>query len=99
MLKTFTFCKLKRRFLLLHFANSKAYSAYFLLVSAARCDDKIGGMKIVPMKDKKHFGIAELNFTDLRTIKDACDFYGRQGSEAAQKLAEELDQQMQEISI
>ncbi len=56
-------------------------------------------MKIVQLKDSKKFALAGISFTELKTIKDACDLYARQGSRPAEKLAREIEQQMEEVSI
>ena len=51
------------------------------------------------MKQENMFAIAGLPFSALKTIKDACKLYGTQGSTLAQKIAEELEQRMNEVEI
>ena len=56
-------------------------------------------MKLKPMKDPKKFAIYDLGFTDLKTVKDALEHYGEQGSTVAAKLAAELIKFMEDVAI
>lgn len=56
-------------------------------------------MQIVKMKQENMFAVAGLSFSALKTIKDACKLYGTQGSALAKKIAEELEQRMNEVEI
>ncbi|MDH5654763.1 MAG: hypothetical protein OEZ34_02570 [Spirochaetia bacterium] len=56
-------------------------------------------MKIVKLKQKNQFGLAPLSFSEIKTIKDACKEYGKQGSSAAKEIAEKIEKSMGEISI
>lgn len=51
------------------------------------------------MKDGKNFGLANLSFTDLKTIKDACELFASQGSSHAQKILAELEKEMENVTI
>lgn len=51
------------------------------------------------MKDGKNFGLADLSFADLKTIKDACEIFGKQGSAAGKKIHELLEKQMEQVEI
>ena len=56
-------------------------------------------MQIVKMKQDNMFAIAGLSFSALKTIKDACNLYGLQGSALAKQIAAELEQRMNEVEI
>ena len=56
-------------------------------------------MQIVPMKDNKQFAMAGLSFTDLKTIRDACALFGKQGSTAANELHQKIVSQMDNLTI
>lgn len=56
-------------------------------------------MKIVKMKDGKNFGLANLSFTDLKTIKDACELFAGQGSAQAKKVFEEIEKEMENVMV
>lgn len=56
-------------------------------------------MKLLKQKEENRFALANLNFTDIKTIKDACKFYGSQGSKAALELAAALETEMDQVEI
>jgi hypothetical protein len=56
-------------------------------------------MKIVKMKDGKNFGLANLSFTDLKTIKDACELFASQGSAHAKKLLASIEKEMENVTV
>ena len=56
-------------------------------------------MKIVKLKQKNQYGLAPLSFSELKAIKDACREYGKQGSSAAEMIAEKIEKAMSEISV
>lgn len=51
------------------------------------------------MKDGKSFGIADLNFKDLKVIKDACALYGTQGSKHGKEISDQISKAMEKIEI
>lgn len=57
------------------------------------------GMQLAKMKEDNAFALLKLTFADLRTIKDACRLYGKQGSAQGTRLAEQIDEQMEQIAI
>jgi len=56
-------------------------------------------MQITPMEDSKTFVMTELSFADLKTIRDACAIFGKQGSLPAKELHQKISSLMDEISI
>ncbi|MDH5680257.1 MAG: hypothetical protein OEZ36_01620 [Spirochaetota bacterium] len=56
-------------------------------------------MQIVPMKDKKQFAMAGLSFADLKTIRDACALFGKQGSTTAKELHEKIVGLMDNLTV
>ena len=56
-------------------------------------------MKIVKLKNENQFALAPLSFSELKTVKDACREYAKQGSSAAKKIAEQMEKQMNEIEV
>ena len=50
------------------------------------------------MKENE-FAIAALDFTELKTIKDACKIYAKQGSIKAQEIADHIERAMENITI
>ena len=56
-------------------------------------------MKLMKLKEKNQFGIAYLSFGDVKTIRDACKKYAEQGSAAAKKLAEELEEELNNVEV
>lgn len=56
-------------------------------------------MKIVKMKQDKMFALAGLSFSEIKVIKDACEFFAQQGSNHAAKLAQQIDEEMGNMTI
>ena len=56
-------------------------------------------MKLVKQNADNRYAVANLTFTDLKTIKDACKAFAAQGSKAAAKVAEELESEMDNVEI
>lgn len=56
-------------------------------------------MKLVKMKEANQFALARLNFSAIKTIRDACELFGKQGSAQAAKIAAELEKQLGEIEV
>ena len=56
-------------------------------------------MRIVKLKEQNQFAITGMSFTELKTIKDACKFYGDQGSNVGKQLAQKLEHQMNEVTL
>ncbi|MCB1172412.1 MAG: hypothetical protein KDK39_02550 [Leptospiraceae bacterium] len=51
------------------------------------------------MNPDNEFAIANLNFSELKTIKEACKLYARQGSQTAAQIADHIERAMENITI
>ena len=56
-------------------------------------------MKIVKMKDGKSFGLANVSFADLKTIKEACKLFAAQGSAQAKKVYDAIEKEMENVAV
>lgn len=56
-------------------------------------------MKMIKMDQPNQFGLVDLSFLELKTIKDACLEYAKQGSSAALTLAKKINQEMNQMTI
>lgn len=56
-------------------------------------------MKLLKQKADNRFAVANLTFADLKTIRDACKAFAAQGSQAAAKVAKELEAEMDNVEI
>lgn len=48
-------------------------------------------MKIEVQTQSKTFSMTEMNFSDLKTIRDACKLFSKNGSTAAAKILEDIE--------
>ncbi|MCG9875531.1 MAG: hypothetical protein MH321_12180 [Leptospiraceae bacterium] len=48
-------------------------------------------MKITIQADSKTFSFTEMNFSDIKTIRDACKLYSKNGSSQSNKILEEIE--------
>lgn len=51
------------------------------------------------MKTENMFALLGLNFTAIKTIKDACKLFGQQGSSHAAIIAAEMEKLMENVEI
>lgn len=55
-------------------------------------------MKLSKQEDNS-FNLEGLSFTQLKTIKDACKTYAKQGSKASGDIASEIEDMMDNITV
>lgn len=56
-------------------------------------------MKIEIQTEEKTFSFTEMNFSDLKTIRDACKIYAKSGSNSADKILEQIEEVIQNAVI
>ncbi len=56
-------------------------------------------MNINVQADTKTFSITEMNFSDVKTIRDACKLYAKNGSASASKLLEQIEKALENAVI
>ncbi|WCL50457.1 hypothetical protein [Leptospira sp. GIMC2001] len=56
-------------------------------------------MKIEIQQEAKTFSITEMNFTDIKTIRDACKLFAKNGSAQATKILEEIEKVLENAVI
>ncbi|MCZ8157997.1 MAG: hypothetical protein O9264_17885 [Leptospira sp.] len=56
-------------------------------------------MNINVQADTKTFSITEMNFSDIKTIRDACKLYAKNGSASAGKLLEQIEKALENAVI
>ena len=56
-------------------------------------------MKLIKLKEENKFGLAYLSFGDLKTIRDSCKKYAEQVSAPAKKLAQEIEEEMNNVEV
>jgi hypothetical protein len=49
--------------------------------------------------ETKTFSLSEMNFSEIKTIRDACKLYAKNGAAAAGKIAEQIEKALENVAI
>jgi hypothetical protein len=56
-------------------------------------------MKIEQQEDKQYFAATEINFSELKTIRDGLKLYAKNGSTLAGKLSQEIETTIENMQV